>query len=555
MTYQALYRRWRPKVFEDIVGQGHIVTTLKNQIKKGNISHAYLFSGTRGTGKTSTAKIFARAVNCLEPEDFNPCNKCEVCEGILADNIMDVIEIDAASNNGVDHIREIRESVKYPPSKGKYKVYIIDEVHMLSTGAFNALLKTLEEPPKHIIFILATTEPQKLPATILSRCQRFDFRPVRQMDIMDHLKHILTAIGIEYEEKALSVIASNGRGSVRDSLSILEQCISFCRDQLSYELVVETLGITDEELLWSLSQAILKRDTSEALMLVQQVVKEGKDVQQLIKDLIGYFHNLMLIRLKSTYSHQALSEALLTKLEQQAIDIDVNKIVQLIYALSEAESKIRYASQPQIILEVTIVSLCSITDNQDELLERIRKLEAMVSNGSISIGNSGSVKKVAIKELSQEERQPVKGSRAVKEMAPVTPNDIEVTSDELQEDSAPLDFNIIKDKWEEILEVMRQDKKAQIKAFLKEGELINIKGRNLVIAFKEGFGFHREALDKEKTKAYISSIIQQVTAQTIGLYLVMESELNLGGGSPKEEEALARLKEVVPEGILEIIGD
>ncbi len=546
MTYQALYRQWRPKVFEDIVGQGHIVTTLKNQIKKGNISHAYLFSGTRGTGKTSTAKIFARAVNCLEPEAFNPCNKCEVCEGILADNIMDVIEIDAASNNGVDHIRELRESVKYPPSKGKYKVYIIDEVHMLSTGAFNALLKTLEEPPKHIIFILATTEPQKLPATILSRCQRFDFRPVRLMDIIDHLKNILTAIGIDYEEKALEVIATNGRGSVRDSLSILEQCISFSRDGLTYELVVETLGITNEELLWSLSQAILKRETPEALKLVQQVVQEGKDVQLLIKDLISHFHNLMLIRLKSSYSQQELSEELMLKLGQQAGDIDANKIVQLIYTLSEAESKMRYASQPQIILEVTIVSLCNITGSRDELLDRIIKLEAMISSGNIS-----TMKKAP----PIAERQPSKSSRTAKEEVPDKENGIEEATVELKDSGAPLDFNIIRDKWEDILEVMRQDKKAQIKAFLKEGNLINIKGKNLIIAFKEGFGFHREALDKEKTKEYIASIILQVTGQAIGLGLVMEAELSLGGGSPQEEEALELLKGVVPEGILEIIGE
>lgn len=548
MAYQALYRQWRPKVFEDIVGQDHITTTLKNQIKAGNISHAYLFSGTRGTGKTSTAKIFARAVNCAELNNLNPCNSCSICEGILSDSIMDVIEIDAASNNGVDHIRELRESVKYPPSKGNYKVYIIDEVHMLSTGAFNALLKTLEEPPKHIIFILATTEPQKLPATILSRCQRFDFRPVKHKAIMEHLMHICNSIGLNFEEKAIEVVATNGNGSLRDSLSILEQCISFSSGDLTYEVVTTTLGITSEEFLYIMADAIITKKTSEALRLVQQAIKEGKDVQQLIKDLIGYFHKLMLVKIEGGLSSEETSEGLQKILKNQAMNIEVNEIVEGIYSLSDAEAKAKYASQPQIILEVAVVGLCNKTSkNSEGILDRLIKLEKLVSDRK----EPYPTKKNHV-ELAKE--KPVDtANEAGKE--PFEELKEAVSNSSYHLEAADPNFDEIKAKWDDILEVMRQDKKAQIKAFLKEGDLVSLNGRSLVIAFKDGFGFHREALDKEKTKEYIISVIKQVTGQMPSLTLIMENEISSSSKKSVEDEVLEVLKGVVPEGMLEIIGD
>ena len=258
--HKALYRVYRPKTFEDVVGQEHIVKTLKNQIKNNNIGHAYLFSGTRGTGKTSTAKIFARAVNCLNPINEEPCNECEICIDTLNDNIMDIVEIDAASNNSVDDIRELRESVKYTPSKAKYKVYIIDEVHMLSQGAFNALLKTLEEPPSYVIFILATTEPHKIPATILSRCQRFDFKRVSSKDIADRMSYICEKENIQAEDKALSLIARNSQGALRDALSILDQCMSFGNEKIEHNDVIELLGTVNIDELFELSQSIIDCD-------------------------------------------------------------------------------------------------------------------------------------------------------------------------------------------------------------------------------------------------------------------------------------------------------
>ena len=272
--HKALYRVYRPQKFEDVVGQEHITKTLRNQIENNNIGHAYLFSGTRGTGKTSTAKIFARAVNCLESIEQEPCNECEVCKDILHDNIMDVVEIDAASNNSVDDIRELRENVKYSPTKAKYKVYIIDEVHMLSQGAFNALLKTLEEPPSYVIFILATTEPHKIPATILSRCQRFDFKRVTVKDITSRMKKICVEENIEVEEKALNLIARNSQGALRDALSILDQCISFGDNKIEYKDVVELLGTVNVEQLFDLAQYIINQDTKESLKILNEFISE-----------------------------------------------------------------------------------------------------------------------------------------------------------------------------------------------------------------------------------------------------------------------------------------
>ena len=293
--HKALYRVYRPKTFEDVVGQEHIVKTLKNQIKNNNIGHAYLFSGTRGTGKTSTAKIFARAVNCLNPINEEPCNECEICVDTLNDNIMDIVEIDAASNNSVDDIRELRESVKYTPSKAKYKVYIIDEVHMLSQGAFNALLKTLEEPPSYVIFILATTEPHKIPATILSRCQRFDFKRVSSKDIADRMSYICEKENIQAEDKALSLIARNSQGALRDALSILDQCMSFGNDKIEYNDVIELLGTVNIDELFQLSQSIIDEDTKKSLQILNEFIIWGKDIRNLINDLIDHLFYLLLL--------------------------------------------------------------------------------------------------------------------------------------------------------------------------------------------------------------------------------------------------------------------
>ncbi|MGL4876845.1 DNA polymerase III subunit gamma/tau, partial [Paraclostridium dentum] len=297
--HKALYRAYRPQTFKDVVGQEHIIRTLKNQIQNNNVGHAYLFCGTRGTGKTSTAKIFARALNCQNSVDEEPCNECEVCKDILSDNIMDVIEIDAASNNSVDDIREIRENVKYTPAKCKYKVYIIDEVHMLSQGAFNALLKTLEEPPSYVIFILATTEPHKIPATILSRCQRFDFKRVTVKDMSIRMKEICDDVNVVVDDRALNLIARNSQGALRDALSILDQCMSFSENDIEYKDVVDLLGTVNIEQLFEMAEYVIKEDTKKCLEILNEFVVWGKDIKNLIDDLIDHFRNLMVCKVSS----------------------------------------------------------------------------------------------------------------------------------------------------------------------------------------------------------------------------------------------------------------
>ncbi|AOY75397.1 DNA polymerase III subunit gamma/tau [Clostridium formicaceticum] len=545
MAYKALYRRFRPQIFEDVVGQGPVTTTLKNQIRSSNISHAYLFSGTRGTGKTSTAKIFARAVNCLNPQDFNPCNVCEVCRGILTENIMDVIEIDAASNNGVDHIRELRENVKYPPSKGRYKVYIIDEVHMLSSGAFNALLKTLEEPPNHIIFILATTDPQKLPPTILSRCQRFEFKAVTTEDMVERLKTIGAELEVTIEEEALRTIANNAGGALRDALSILEQCIAFNEGKVTYEDVVDTLGIVNYEILFNLVQYIADKNISQAIGLVQDIIGEGKDVHQLIKDLINHYRNLMMAKIEVPLETLlSLSSEVLKKIKDQSNLFSVEDMTRAIHILSEVEVKAKYAHQPRILLEVAIVSLCENREKDllKELREKVNQLENMIKKGIV-----------------KEQIQETKAVEIRRETKPIQ------KEAELQEKQLPQSEGIepykevnyleIKNKWNEIKDFIRKDKKAQIEAMLKEGELVDIRKNTLIISFKEGYGFHRDTLDREKNREYIAEVIEKVTGQKLKLSMVMEDEILQGKGESEEENFIEKLKKSVPEGILEIYDE
>ena len=296
MSYQALYRKFRPQEFDDVKGQDHIVTTLKNQIKADRIGHAYLFCGTRGTGKTTIAKIFAKAVNCEHPVDGSPCGECPTCKAIAEGRSMNVIEIDAASNNGVDNIREIRDEVQYSPTEGRYKVYIIDEVHMLSIGAFNALLKTLEEPPAYVIFILATTEAHKIPVTILSRCQRYDFHRISIETIAGRLSQLMEAEHINVEEKAIRYVAKAADGSMRDALSLLDQCIAFYLGQdLKYENVLEVLGAVDTAVFAEMLSYILKADTYACMQLLEQIIMQGRDLGQFVSDFVWYLRNLLLV--------------------------------------------------------------------------------------------------------------------------------------------------------------------------------------------------------------------------------------------------------------------
>ena len=379
MGYVALYRKFRPPVFEDVKGQDHIVTTLKNQIKSDRVGHAYLFCGTRGTGKTSVAKILARAVNCEHPVDGSPCGECEMCKEIAAGNSMNVIEIDAASNNGVDNVREIIDEVSYSPTKGKKKVYIIDEVHMLSTGAFNALLKTLEEPPSYVMFILATTEVQKLPITILSRCQRYDFHRITIDTIEARLREVVDAEGIQVEERALRYVAKTADGSMRDSLSLLDQCIAFnYGEELTYDKVLNVLGAVDTEVFSRLFSALYTQDINGALTLLADIVIQGRELSQFVNDFVWYLRNLMLVQASDQMEDVIdISSDNLVALKEQANSADIDTILRYIRVFSELSSQIRYASQKRILIEITLIKLCKpqMENAEDAFEDRIRILE------------------------------------------------------------------------------------------------------------------------------------------------------------------------------------
>ena len=375
--YLALYRKYRPQTFDEVVGQDHIVKTLINQIKFDKISHAYLFTGSRGTGKTSIAKIFARAINCTNLKNGSPCGECEVCKSLEGTNI-DVLEIDAASNNGVDEIRELREKVKYPPVVGRYKVYIIDEVHMLSISAFNALLKTLEEPPKQTVFVLATTEVHKLPATILSRCIRFDFKLVPLDTLTNHLNNILSKEGVKFEDTAVNVIARAGEGSVRDTLSIADRCVSFAGDNLTYQKVIDVLGVSERDILIKLTDIILKKDTGNALVLLDNVLSSGKRPLVFSNDLISYFRDLLLIFSLKEKAREivVVKDDIFEQMKAQAVQENYAEILKAIEVLSSVEQELRYSAQPRIVLETAVIKII----NESSLLRRVEKLEEIVKN-------------------------------------------------------------------------------------------------------------------------------------------------------------------------------
>lgn len=389
MSYTALYRKFRPAKFDEVKGQDHIVTTLKNQIITNRLGHAYLFCGTRGTGKTSVAKIFAKAVNCENPIDGSPCGICSICEAISKGSSMNVIEIDAASNNGVDNIREIRSEVEYSPTSGKYKVYIIDEVHMLSMGAFNALLKTLEEPPSYVIFILATTEVHKLPITILSRCQRYDFRRISIETISERLKELLAVEKQEYEDRAVRYVAKMGDGAMRDALSLLDQCIAFnIGECLTYDKVLDVLGVVDTEIFTEMFQKIVKRDVSGLMKTVEEIVMQGRELTQFVTELTWYFRNLLLLQGSDNMQDVLdVSAEQLDSMKEASALADSETLIRYIRIFSDLSNEMKYAAQKRILLEVALIKLCKPQMENDitSLLDRINQIEEKLEKGEFNL--------------------------------------------------------------------------------------------------------------------------------------------------------------------------
>lgn len=396
MSYMALYRKWRPDTFEEVKGQDHVVTTLKNQIINNRIGHAFLFCGTRGTGKTSIAKLFAKAVNCEHPINGSPCNECTACRAIADGSSMNVIEIDAASNNGVDNIRQIREEVQYSPSEGKYKVYIIDEVHMLTQGAFNALLKTLEEPPAYVIFILATTESHKIPITISSRCQKYEFRRISVETISDRLMELLGREQIEAEKKAVDYIAKAADGSMRDALSILDQCIAFnIGKELTYENVLDTIGAVDIDVFARLLECVIKLDVVGAIDLVDEVVWQGRELSRFVSEFTWFLRNVLLVKVSPEADQKLdMSAENLERLRQLAAQIDTDALIRYINIFSDTSANIKYAVQKRIVLELAVIKLCKpeMETDYSALLDRVRVLEQKLESGAAGLvvaGNNG----------------------------------------------------------------------------------------------------------------------------------------------------------------------
>ena len=506
MSYVALYRKFRPQTFSQVKGQDHVVLTLTNQIKNNRAGHAYLFTGTRGTGKTSVAKIFAKAVNCLHPVDGEPCNECEHCKAIMAGNFMDVVEIDAASNTGVDDIRRVIEEIQYTPAKGRYKVYIIDEAHMLSGSAANAFLKTLEEPPEYVIFILATTEPHKLPVTILSRCQRYDFKRISVDTIAQNLSALLDSEGVASEEKAVKYIARAADGSMRDAISLLDKCIAFnLGEKLTYANVLSTLGTVDVETFSRLFRAISKGDVALALTTIEETIDAGKDISQFVSDFTVYIRNLLLVNVSGGLNMQIMGvgDENRALLEEDASLSEAQVLLRYIRILSELLNNIRYSAGKQILLEVAVIQMAKpqMETDIDSLTDRIRQLEEKIKDG---------VPAAKTTEFSYFEEDPFISTSAVfepeyEEMMP----DFEEEKEQTQEDipTAPVqgDAADAKASWSKVLDACSDHR---LKTALSRASVEAEEDGVVIYAASE---MAYKQLKEESAVAYVANLIKEVT--------------------------------------------
>jgi len=528
VAYQAIYRRWRPLVFDDVVGQRHITATLKNQVTNGTCAHAYLFCGTRGTGKTSTAKILSRAVNCLNPKDGNPCNECEVCRGLLDESILDVIELDGASKNKVENIREIIDDVMFLPSVAKKKVYIIDEVHMVTTQGFNALLKTLEEPPEHVMFILATTELNKVPITVLSRCQQFDFRRITNADIAGRMGEILTADGYTYEESALSLIAELGDGSMRDSLSVLDKCVSAIDKHLSFDTVTAVTGIADNSALFDLAHAVSESDTASSLTKLDEIIENGKELGLFAERFIKYLRDILVVKItKKPEIFLNTSEENAKKINELSEKFSHERLVRSIDLMCEAFASTRTSGFLRTVYEMAVVKMCEpdTETTKDALLDRINVLEEKLARGEFKAMAEN-------KESTRPEEKPKDvQKKAVRETAPLK---------EEKKPAAPASISSSDENlpWSEIINHIKTHGGMPLYPHLALVKAKMVNGK-LCVIFTDNVLTSKSVVSKPANIAIIKDAVKAVTKKDLEVLCVTPKEI---GETP--EDPLKKLEEL-----------
>ena len=513
MEYTALYRRFRPTTFSEIVGQEHITTTLRNQVIADRVGHAYLFTGCRGCGKTTSAKVLSRAVNCLNPQNGEPCNECSICKAALDGSLTDIVEMDAASNNSVDDIRAIRDEVNFLPTVAKYRVYIIDEVHMLSAGAFNALLKTLEEPPKHVKFILATTEPQKLPATILSRCQRFDFKKISEKDITQNLEKICKECKTQYSIDALNLIAELSEGAMRDALSILERCSQEEDNNITEGKVKELVGIPKLEYISGITKAMLEYDVDKALEISNEIILEGKDLTNFLWEIIKYIRDIMVLKTTNNVSN-IYSEDDKRVMQDLTKDVGKDRLLQMVYTLSDLENELKWSSQKNIIFQVGIMRLCS-KENMS-LAERVDALEEKISKGNFTISNTVANRTQNTSKLSTNSEQNVQN---LAQKSSSNANNSSKSGSIASSSKSNSDF------WANVINKLKEERKAMLFSNLNNTKAVLLDDMTVGIQFANGLNsFGRAVIERPENMNELRRLVSMELGKDMRIKIIDKKE-------------------------------
>jgi DNA polymerase-3 subunit gamma/tau len=538
MSHVSFYRKWRPKTFEEIIGQERVTRTLQNAIRTNRVVHAYLFAGHRGTGKTTTARILAKALNCVQGPTPTPDNVCPNCEAISGGYSVDVIEIDAASNRGIEEIRELRDRIRLSPTEGRYKVYIIDEAHMLTTEAANALLKTLEEPPAHAILILVTTEPHRLPATILSRCQRFDFRRVSQKEIIARLKHIAAGEGFTIDDRALALIAGNADGSVRDAESVLDQVTAFAAGPITSRDVVTVLGVVEEQTALGFADAVIARDVAGCLALVSRVVDEGKDLRQVMRTLTDHFRDLLVVKTGQRDADLIdTTEGRLAALATQAEQTSIEDVLRVLNILSGTESEARWSPQPRLLLEIALIRLCrpEMDPTVEGLRARVQAIEHRLG-GAPAPAPPASTPPTPAKPPEAVRRRPPQprpaGQEDVKAEVTVAPGGAVATADVEPAGVPVMVIEDVRRQWGRVLEEVKRTKMF-CHALLIEGMPLRLEGSVLVIGLRTGYNFHAENLHRPENRSVVEGAVERIFQRRLRLQCTIYD-----GPSPAVEPAV-----------------